>query len=79
MKRELLCLECAKKSKETFATMNYEGDKDQFTFIEGRIRANFLSCDSCNKEFNKGDYAEALSIWTKKLDYKPWEKTYLEF
>ena len=74
MKRELLCPKCAEKTKTILASNQ---SKEQFLFIEGKIRANHLSCDQCNNDFKINDIAEAHTIWTGKTDYKPWEKTYI--
>lgn len=81
MNRELLCQKCGEKAKKELAEPVLSSplaQTKQFIFLEGKIKANFLACDRCEKDFKRGDWAEALSTWTGKSDYKPWEKTYIE-
>ena len=75
MKRELLCEKCGTRIKSIKESKHGELSK----VVEGKLKAEGLVCDSCDKDLKVGEKVYALSIWTTShgIKYSPWEKSYL--
>jgi hypothetical protein len=74
MKREILCQKCEPRVREV-VSKPYPGEYDKF--MSGHAKADFL-CDHCAEPISTGQFCWAMSIWTDRLPYTPWELEYIE-
>ena len=76
MKREIMCLKCADKSK-TYKLQSFVGE--HVKFVRGNIKTDNYICDYCGKQLNKNEEVEAISMWTDHcgIAYYEWEEKYI--
>jgi hypothetical protein len=72
MKREIICIDCANKSKKA---KEYPDEKR--LFINGKSLSNYL-CDHCNKEIKLNTECVAYSVYTINNPYYQWEYNYID-
>ena len=77
MKRQVLCPECSKKTRDLFPTDTpYPGEFVKF--VVGNALA-FMNCDSCNGDIKPGAACVAVSIWADHggIPYFAWEHNFI--
>ena len=79
MKQEILCEDCAKRTRERFPTNNpYPGE--YVKFVDGTAKKACL-CDGCptRRPIAEGEPCTAFSIWAEhgRIPYYPWEQEFL--
>jgi hypothetical protein len=76
MKRQILCPECAKRTRALFPTDNpYPGE--HVRFVVGNAKMVFV-CDTCNKELRKNAPCVAVSMWHEDRNpWYAWEQDYI--
>ena len=68
MKRDISCDECAEKWRA--AVGKYPGE--HIKIVKGTALSDF-SCDGCNAHLEKGSIVHAVSLYTARTPYLPWE------
>ena len=83
MKREVVCLDCAKETLELYEKIKNEplepGDPtgEGLKAIEGKANQDFI-CDRCNKGLPACTTVMALSHYTDQTPYYVWEDEVLD-
>jgi hypothetical protein len=72
MKREIDCLDCARKWRGGEPTYLPEGKK----YVHGKALRG-LMCDGCGKDIAQGDECVAFSLFTADHHYFEWEDEYI--
>jgi hypothetical protein len=73
MKRLIVCKNCETEQRKLFPVESpYPGEN--IKFVVGNALSDF-KCDNCYSVIGIGDYACAISIWSKpkNIQYFPWE------
>lgn len=82
MKREINCLDCARKWQQSGISDDFDGLKINFPiehkkYVHGKAKGDYR-CDGCNKEIKQGEECVAFSLFTDEIHYYPWESSYIE-
>lgn len=75
MKREILCPECGRNTRDLFPSDNpYSGE--YINFVVGNARDHF-SCDHCNRNLKPMAACVAFMVYTAMDQFYPWWNDYI--
>lgn len=78
MIRRITCPTCGKwwKDREGTHPADEEGPEETVKVLAG-VALGDMRCDECNYPLRHGDAALAVSVYTERNPYTPWEASYV--